>query len=479
MYRTILTKEGFRKGMDLYFQRHDGDAVSCDDFRAAMADANGVDLSQFGLWYSTNGTPVVTYSTEYDTEKGVFKLLLTQKSNSETPLFIPVSFGLIDKATGKEALPTTVLELKENSQTFEFPGLKGDVVPSILRQFSAPVKLVSSTEIDEESLKFLASCDTDGFNRWEAGQKLFSILCFQEYHYKMSETTLGYVFEAFEGTLNDDQMDYSIKSYAMTLPSESTLSEELKEVDPVALRKARGAVKKAIAKKFQGQFLIVYNEMSAAMNADDTFKVDAESIGRRRLRNTLFGYLTSIKETEEEQLAAAELATTHYDKATGMTDKIAALTAMASMDGAGAPARDKTLQRFYEEANGDALVLNKWFSVQAMADLPDVLDRVKALTKHPDFTLSNPNRCRSLISFFTMNATPFHAEDGKGYKFIREIIAEVDKINPQLSSRIGKCMIQYKKYNKERAVLMKAELKNLSEMKLSDDLFEVVNRGLK
>jgi aminopeptidase N len=477
MYRTILSKEGFRKGMDLYFERHDGDAVTCDDFRAAMADANGVDLDQFGLWYSTPGTPTVNYSTEFDAASGVFKLTLSQSSNCDKPMFIPVSLGLIDKATGDEVLPTTVLELKEDTQTFEFPGLKGDVVPSILRQFSAPVKLVS--EVDEEALKFLAASDTDGFNRWEASQKLFSNLCFQEYKDKMSDATLGYVFEAFEGTLNDKNMDFSIKAYAMTLPSESTLSEEIEELDPVALRKARGAVKKAIAKKFQNEFLEAYKELTTAMDADTDFKVDAVSIGRRRLRNTILGYITAIKETEEEQIAAAKIATAHYDKATGMTDKMSALSVLVSMDGAGASARDKALQRFYDEANGDALVLNKWFTVQALSTLPDVLDRVKALTKHKDFTLTNPNRCRSLISVFTMNLAPFHAADGEGYKFISETTAEIDKLNPQLSSRVGKRMITWKKYNKERQELMKGELKKLAALKLSDDLFEVVNSGLK
>ncbi len=465
--------------MDLYFKRHDGDAVTCDDFRAAMADANGVDLDQFGLWYSTPGTPVVTYSTEFDSSVGVLKLTLTQSSKNDKPMFIPISFGLIDKTSGEEVVPTTVLELKEMTQTFEFDGLKGDVVPSILREFSAPVKLVPSTETDEESLKFLAAKDTDNFNRWEAGQKLYSSLCFQEYNDKMSSTTLGYVLEAFEDTLNDTKMDFSIKSYALTLPTESTLSEDIKEVDPVKLRQARGAVKKAIAKKFQDKLLASYNDLTNVLDAVTEFKVDAESIGRRRLRNTILGYITAIKETEEEQTAAANIALSHYDKAKGMTDKMAAFNALASMDGAGAEVRDKIIKRFYDEANGDALVLNKWFAVQAMANLPDVLDRVKELTKHPDFTLSNPNRCRSLISSFTMNLAPFHAADGEGYKFIGETIAELDKLNPQLSSRIGKTMITWKKYGKERADLMKAELQKLAEMKLSDDLYEVVNSGLK
>jgi aminopeptidase N len=439
MYNTILSEEGFRKGMDLYFERHDGTGVTCDDFRAAMADANGVDLDQFGLWYSTSGTPTVTYSTEFDEAKGTFNINLTQSSNSDLPLFIPVSIGLIDKATGEEVLPTTVLELKEESQSFTFDGLNGDVVPSILRQFSAPVKIVSETgEVDEESLKFLAARDTDGFNRWEAGQRLFTSLCFQVYNNgEMSDETLDYVFEAFERTIEETSMDFSIKAYAMTLPSEGTLSEELQEVDPEALHKARGTVRKAIARKFQKQLLDAYNALSAEMGNDGEFKVDAESVGRRRLRNTLLGYLTSIKESDEEQKAAAEIALAHYDTATGMTDKMAALNALVSMDGAAASTRDEVIQRFYDEANGDALVLNKWFSVQALADLPDVLDRVKALTKHPDFTLSNPNRCRSLISAFTMNLAPFHAKDGEGYKFIAKTIADLDKLNPQISSRMG------------------------------------------
>lgn len=249
-------------------------------------------------------------------------------------------------------------------------------------------------------------------------------------------------------------------------------------MDPVALHKSRGVVRKALARKFQKELLATYEELTAAM-AGAEFKVDAEAVGQRRLRNTIMSYLASIKETAEEQKAAAELATAHYNDATGMTDKMAALAALASMDGEGASARDEALQRFYDEANGDALVLNKWFSVQATADLPDVLDRVKALTEHPDFTLSNPNRCRSLISAFTMNEAAFHAEDGEGYKFIAKTIADVDKLNPQISSRMGTSLIQWKKYGEKRANLMKAELQKLSEEKLSDDLFEVVNRGLK
>jgi len=431
--------------------------------------------------YTTAGTPTVTYDSKFDAESGIFKLTLSQTSNSEKPLHIPVSIGLIDMVTGEEVVPTTVLELKESEQTFEFSGLKNDVIPSILRGFSAPVKLVpSSGEIDEETLAFLAARDTDGFNRWEAGQRLFTSLVFQQLEGEMSETTANYVFEAFERTLADASMDSSIKAYALILPSESTLAEGLSgsAVDPVALHKSRGAVRVAIARKFQKELASAYESLSGEM-AGQEFKVDAESVGKRRLRNTIMGYLTAIKESADEQKAAAELATSHYNNATGMTDKMSALNALASMDGEGASARDEILQKFYDEANGDALVLNKWFSVQALADLPDVLDRVKALVKHPDFTYTNPNRCRSLISAFSANAAAFHAENGEGYKFIASSAADLDKLNPQISSRMGTSLIQWRKYGEERANLMKAELKKLSEMKLSDDLFEVVNRGLK
>jgi len=481
MYHTLLTADGFRKGMDLYFERHDGDAVTCDDFRSAMTDANDVDLEQFGLWYKTSGTPTVTYSSEFEGKSGTFKLTLNQSSKNDKPLHIPVSTGLIDKITGEEVVSTKVLELKKMSQTFEFSGLSSDVVPSLLRNFSAPVKLISATgDVDEETLAFLASRDTDGFNRWEAGQKLFTLLIFQKINDEESDKTLQYVNEAFARTLVDEKMDYSIKAYALILPEETALAEELEEVDPVALHKARSEVKVLIARKHQNELLSIYKQLTEDMTVEGgEFKVDAISIGRRRFRNTILGYLTSIKETAEEQKAAAKLATSHYDAATGLTDKIAALSSLASMDGEGAVAREDALQKYYNDADGDALVLNKWFAVQATANLPDVLDRVKKLSAHPDFSLSNPNRFRSLILAFTTNSAFFHAGNGEGYKFIADMTAKMDKLNPQVSSRLATTLIQWRKYGEKRGNLMKEELRKLSQMKLSDDTFEIVSRGLK
>ena len=479
MYDTLLTSAGFRKGMDLYFERHDGDAVTCDDFRNAMADANGVDLEQFARWYSTNGTPTVTYSSSFDAEAGKYVLTLSQKSLSkEGPLHIPISVGLLDKETGKEVVTTKVLELKEETQSFEFTDLSGDVIPSLLRGFSAPVKLVSASgEEDLKELAFIAANDTDGFNKWEAGQKLYTSAIFDAM--KGKEPDFDSVFEVFGRILSGEADDYSIQAYALTVPSESTLAEDLDVVDPVAIRKARGTVKKTIARKFETEIKSLYDKLTASMEGME-FQVDATSVGRRRVRNVLLDYLCSIKETAEEQEAAASLASSHFNNASGMTDKMAALSALVSMDGAGVAARDAALETFYNDAEGDALVLNKWFTVQALADLPDVLDRVKALTKHPDFTLSNPNRCRSLISAFTMNRASFHDENGAGYAFLGEVIAELDKLNPQVSSRTARSLIKWRRYNEKRGDAMKVELEKLKGMEgISDDLFEIVSRGLK
>jgi aminopeptidase N len=492
MYQTILGTDGFRKGMDLYFQRHDGDAVTCDDFLAAMADANDVDLTQFSKWYSTPGTPVVQYSYGWDEPTKTFKLTLKQSSKStDGPLHIPVSVGLLAKEDGEEVVPTTVLQLKEEEQTFEFKDLKGDVIPSILRQFSAPVKLEPAPGFpeDERALAFLAARDTDGFNKWEAGQVLYTNLIFQAMGFKDQTNSSTYLMvdDAFYATLMDameeESPDYSIIAYALTLPSESTLAELVDVVDPVAIHNARGYVKKGLGREFTPGLKDLYDKLTKELKEQedkDGFKVDAMSIGRRRLRNVCLEYLCSVTETEEEQVEAAELAKSHYNAASCMTDKVAALSCLASMGGEGAMTRDEIMARFYEEeAKDDALVLNKWFTVQAMADLPDVLDRVKTLRDHPDFTLKNPNRCRSLIGAFCMNAA-FHEESGAGYAFLRNVLEELDPLNPQISSRLAGNLITWKKYNEERGALMKKELEELSKLKpISDDMFEIVSRGLK
>eukprot|EP00804_Cyclotella_cryptica_P024486 CCRYP_017562-RA/>CCRYP_017562-RA protein AED:0.17 eAED:0.17 QI:56/1/1/1/1/1/6/300/732 len=464
MYDTILTSEGFRKGMDLYFKRHDGCAVTCDDFLAAMADANGVDLSQFARWYSTSGTPTVSYSSTFDAVKGVFRLTLSQSSRSEEPLFIPVSVGLLDKETGEEVVPTKILELKEGTQIFEFPGLRGDVVPSILRNFSAPVKLVPLAGVDEYELAFLASRDTDGFNRWDSAQRLYTCAILKVMNKEDCDETINPVLETFGRTLKDTTIsDDSIRAYTLTLPGESTLAESVTVIDPPAIHSARKQVKIEIARKFKDEITLCYQKLTAAIEADGTeFKVDGTSVGRRRLRNVCLGYLCSIAETPDEQRAAAALATNHFQSATGMTDKLAAFNHLVSMCGEGESAREAAIHKFYDDAAGDPLVLDKWFASQASAELPDVLDRVKKLVSHPDFSLEKPNRCRSVILSFTMNEAAFHDASGKGYEFLGDILEKLDKVNPKVAARTtASSLIGWKRYNEDRAVMMKAQLERL------------------
>jgi aminopeptidase N len=430
---------------------------------------------------------------------------------------------LLDKATGKEVVATKILNLKEEKQTFTFDNLSGAVVPSLFRGFSAPVKTLSSTgETDEGTMAFLAANDTDGFNRWEACQKLYTLLILQTVAGQSSSTTLAYAEEAFGRALATPSNEYSLIAYSMMLPTESTLAQEVDVVDPIAIHKARGAVKKSLARKFQTEIRAKYDALTAIVEAEKELKVDSNAIGQRRLRNTLLEYLCSIRETDDEEAAAAILASKHYDHANGMTDKVAAFATPSSMYGkVGAVTRDRVTQQFYDEAQGDPLVISKWFSIQAMADLPDILDRVKMLKEHKgtlcfgvvivvviatlrlmnvggfhsccvffhfalclrfstDFSLKVPDRCRSLLSVYSANnPAAFHDASGASYQFIGQMLAELDQINPQISSRMATCLIQWRRFDASRAAKMKAELTTLSKLKLSDDLFEIVTKGLK
>ena len=473
--------EGFQKGLDLYIQRHDGQAVACDDFLAAMADANDVDLSQFSLWYSTNGTPTVTYSTSYD--NGVFFFTLEQESNSDKPLHIPVTVGLIDKESREEVVASQVLELREKKQTFEFTDLKGDVVPSMLRGFSAPVKLVSASgEVDEEALSFLASDDTDGFNRWEAGQKLYSSLIFKTMKEEPTDETTSYVCQLFKRILDqqDGSVDYGMQAYAMTLPHEEAIAEEVAVVNLVKIQAARDSIQQLLARKYYAKLMLCYSELTKQIeeHSRGKFLVDATAMGQRHLRNAIFKYLCTVKQTPEEKTTTAELAMEHMRGATGMSDKQTALIALVSME---LPARDHSLKQFYDHAEGYNLVVDKWFAAQAMADVPDTLVRVKKLMDHKDFSFHRPNRCKALINAFTTNYKAFHHESGSGYQFVGEALADLDRINPKASSVIAaRRFIQWRRYDEKRGALLKAELLKLKNLqpKISTDLDEIVTRAL-
>eukprot|EP00928_Gymnodinium_smaydae_P039190 TRINITY_DN26820_c0_g4_i2.p1 TRINITY_DN26820_c0_g4~~TRINITY_DN26820_c0_g4_i2.p1 ORF type:complete len:945 (+),score=164.13 TRINITY_DN26820_c0_g4_i2:114-2948(+) len=488
MYQTLLGRDGFRKGMDLYFSRHDGSAVTCDDFRAAMADANGRDLSQFEEWYLQPGTPQVDVKSSWDPESKKYSITLKQKvgigqahlpaeKRREKAMLIPVVVGLLEKNTGKEILPSTVLELNDEERTFTFDGFDAEPVPSLLRDFSAPVKLEYPYTDDE--LAFLAAYDTDSFNRWEAAQKLGAkVVLSRNAADPASACDLPSDFvRALQRILLDENTkDLSLLAYALVLPAESMLMETMTPpIDPMRLHEARGEVRRNIAVSLQKDLEKRYADLCPSSDAEVV--IDGPNAGKRALRNTCLAYLSTAKDETSVKRNAAQFAEAR--KRGCMTDKLAALQCL--MDTPDAPETKEALQQFYDDAKGDFNVINKWFSMQAAADVDDVLERVKPLMEHPDFTLKNPNRLRSVVAIFASNVKGFHKVDGSGYVFLSEMVLKVDKINPQIASKLALAFATWPKLDATRQDLMKAQLALLNEKQseLSNDTYEVVSKIMK
>jgi aminopeptidase N len=477
MYETLLGRDGFRKGMDLYFERHDGNAVTCEDFRVAMQDASGKDLTQFENWYLQAGTPIVHASDSWDASSGVFKIELKQTvpdtpgQTDKKPMHIPVRLGLLDRDSGKELVSDTVLELTSETQTFELkvdnpPASKP--VPSLFRGFSAPVRL-EYTYSDEE-LALLAGCDTDSFNRWEAMQRLGtkSVLdAMAAPNVESFQPDAAFV-EAMRRTVTDRSTDdLSLIAYALALPVQGTLMELASPpIDPTRLAAARNRVRNFIGETLRSEFLDRYNELTPADG--DPYVVDGVNASRRRLRGVLLGYLCTTCDAE-----AAALAGKHFSTAAGMTDKMVAFSTLCSMPES---AEAKTaIQSFFVDAKGDANVVDKWFSAQARADVEDLLPRVKKLMEHPDFTLKNPNRLRAVVSVF-LSTHQFHNPDGSGYDFAVELITEVDKLNPQMSSRLAGAFKTWRRLDESRQTMILERLEQLSKVELSKDCLEIVSK---
>ena len=492
MYQTLLGRDGFRKGMDLYFQRHDGQAVECDDFRAAMADASGRDLSQFELWYSQAGTPCVKVETRYDEIAEIYMITLTQScpptpgQAHKKPFHIPVAIGLLDSSgrdiplhlqgveggVEDEAPTTMVLELTEASQTFHFTHVLQQPVPSVLRDFSAPVVL--DIEYDDAELAFLMAHDSDAFNRWEAGQRLAMrrMLVLTEKvrnQHVLSEAELedSVLNQAFQATLTDTGLDPAFCELALTLPAETVVAEQMAVVDPHAIHTARRFLRRSLASALRVDWLVAYQ----SNRTPGTYSPDAASAGKRALKNLALSYLAELDNTD-----AHNLAQTQYDNANNMTDRLAALSALINSS---APGREEALTRFYEEFEHEALVIDKWFALQAMARTTDVA-AVRALMQHPAFTLKNPNRARSLIfSFCNSNPSQFHATDGSGYAFWTEQVIALNAINPQVAARLARSLDRWRKYAPDLQGKMRAALKQVADTKsLSKDVLEVVTKSL-
>ena len=481
MIQTLVGRDGFRKGMDLYFERHDGQAVTCDDFRAAMADANGRDLHQFERWYSQAGTPVVHAVSRYDADAKTYDLTLSQScaptpgQPDKLPFHIPVAVGLLgadgrDMQLGQGDLNgcTAVLELTEQSQTFRFTGVGEVPTPSMLRDFSAPVVLEYAYTDDE--LLHLFSHDGDPVNRWEAGQRLamarltgLTVAVANGGKLDLDATFI----DAMGKMLADATLDPAFREQALLLPSETMIAEKMGVVNPHAIHAARQFVRACIGACLRDEFTLQYH----ANQTPGPYSPDALSAGRRGLKNLALSYLAAAPDADAVNLAQAQ-----FDGAGNMTDRVAALVALihAGAEGAGA-----ALHGFYQDFEHEALVIDKWFSIQAAAPATDVA-AVRALMQHRAFNLKNPNRARSLVfSFCGANAGQFHALDGSGYAFWAEQVIALDAINPQVASRLARSMDRWRRYAPALQVNMKKALQQVASLKkLSNDVREVVSKAL-
>ena len=486
MYQTLFGVDGFRKGMDLYFERHDEQAVECDDFRRAMADANGRDLTQFERWYSQAGTPVLRFEGRWDESVHTYTLELIQScpptpgQPDKLPFHIPVAVGLLDGAgndmrlvvDGVDRGATAVLELTQAAQTFVFTDVKEQPVASVLRGFSAPVILQGGyTDAD---LLHLFSHDSDPVNRWEAGQRLAMSRLLKlageaaakgntSASLNLDETFI----EAMRKVLVDDSLDPAFREQALLLPSESMVAEQIDGVDPLAVHIARQFVRADIGARLRRELLAQYE----ANLTPGAYSPDAASAGKRALKNLALSYLNAAPDDDSVALAQRQ-----FDEADNMTDRAAALGALIASR---VPEAADALDEFYEEFKNEALVVDKWFSMQASSPTTDVA-AVRALMRHPAFTLRNPNRARSLVAAFCMNnPVQFHAPDGSGYAFWAEQVIALDALNPQVASRLARAMDRWRRYAPALQERMQAALQRVAgQGKLSNDVREVVTKAL-
>jgi len=491
MYAALLGKEGFRKGMDLYFQRHDGQAVTCDDFRAAMADANGVDLAQFARWYSQAGTPLVEIRGEYDGAAEIYRLHVKQAcpptpgQPQKEPFVVPLAVGLVDldgrdlpinidsgslfRAPRADQGRTAVLALTKAEQTFEFRQVPEQPVPSLLRGFSAPVRV--RFDYSDSELTHLMAYDSDAFNRWEAGQALAIRILLKGVEAIRAGREMeipAHFVEAMGRILSDGSKDPAFAAEALQLPSESYLAECMEVADPDAIHIARIRLIREIATRYRTRFEGAFRHFTVP----GAYSPDAAPAGRRALRNAALSYVTTIDDATSRALAFLELR-----RAENMTDAMAALACLT--DSAGAE-RERALSMFYDKWKGEALVVDKWFRVQAGSWLPGTLERVKALTRHPAFDMKNPNRARSLLHAFAMeNPLHFHAADGSGYRWVAEQVVALDKLNPQVASRLARTFDRWRKYDAGRQGHARAALESIrGAAGLSGNVGEVVGRAL-
>ncbi len=485
MIHTLIGKEGFRRGMDLYIRRHDNHAATIEDFVVAMQDAGGVDLGQFKRWYEQAGTPEITIEDRWDAAARSYELTAQQRvpptpgQPDKLPMLIPLAMGLIgpdggempsrleDEAAGR--VGTRVLPLVDLRQSFRFADVPAPPVPSLLRGFSAPVKL---KDVPLARLKFLAVHDTEPFARWEAGQQVATkILLDRIAGHQRGEAPAPLdpdLIAAMRGILADAGRDPAFAAEALILPSEAFLADQLAVVDVDAIRAARESARAALGKTLAAEFVAAYRDLADA----GPYNIDGASIGRRALRNACLAYLAAADPDNGAQLARAQ-----FETGQNMTDVLAALTVLVDLD---RPERAVALARFYELWSPDDLVIDKWFALQARSSLPQTPDRVRELTRHPAFERKNPNRVRALVGTFAQaNQLRFHDARGAGYRLLADEVIALDPLNPTTAARLVQPLGSWRRHKSARQALMRRELERvLATPDLSENTYEMASKSL-
>ena len=482
MMRVLLGLEGFRRGMDLYFERHDGQAVTCDDFVKAMEDSNKVDFSQFRLWYSQAGTPALHIEDEYDAVAKEYTLCVTQhcpdtpNQSNKKPMHIPLAVGLLTKeghdiplmlkGSDEESSLTHVLSLREKTESFVFTDMPEKPIPSLLRGFSAPVKL--DYDYSNENLAFIMAHDSDAFGRWEAGQRyavrLMLDLIKKIQNKKPLELSAAFV-SSFKSVL-ESGIEAALVAQMMQLPTETFLAECMDIVDPDSIFAAREFMMTTLAEKLKSLLMQLYNAEKKP------YEYTITAVGTRSLKNMSLQYLMRLDEADVIKLCVQQ-----FDTADNMTDRFAALTALVNSE---CSEKTAVLDRFYDRYHEDPLMIDKWLRVQALSTAKDTLSRVQKLLEHPAFNIKNPNRTRSLlVNFSRFNPVRFHDISGEGYELLANQIIRLDKLNPHMSARILAPLSNWKRYDGKRQKLMRAELERILLVdKLSKNVYELVSKSM-
>jgi len=469
LYRTLIGRERFRKGMDIYIARNDNSAATVEDFFAAMQEAAPeIDLSQIMRWYAQAGTPEVSFEEFYNESAREFTLTLRQHTRptpgqaQKLPFLLPASIGLLDPE-GQEIHAETLI-FNQAEQSFVFKDIAAQPVVSLFRNFSAPIKLQGQTR---EQLAFLAAHDTDLFNRWDSLQQYATLVLLDAA--KAHQAGEGFVLDAglrdaIAALLGDAARDPAFAAEAILLPAETLLAEQMEVVDPDAIRFAREAARAAIGEALHDAFAETYQRFSAADPAD----ISGAAMASRALKNAALAYLTAAD--------GGALAARQFFAAGNMTDSLASLAYLAEFADA---RRAEALETFYDKWRKNPLVLDKWFAVQARSGAPDTLERVRALTGHADFDMRNPNRVRALIAAFSSNQARFHDPSGEGYRLLADTILTLDEKNPQIAARLATAMGSWRRFGPERQAMMRAQLERiLAKERLSHNTYEMVSTAL-